>query len=594
LKQYHILQKYNNKEKYLSSFLIALGIAIVIFVPYIVLDGGIFYFYGDFNAQQIPFYQMAHDAVRNGSLFWNWQTDLGANFVGSYSFYLLGSPFFWLTLPFPSSAVPYLIGPLLILKFSLSSFTSYCLFTRFVRDKNSALLGALLYAFSGFSVYNIFFNHFHEAIVFFPLLLLGLEMLMTDNRKGVFGLMIALCAVSNYFFFISMAVFLIPYFFIRLFSPQWKMTGGKFLSLVIETILGVGIAAFLLVPSFFSVMGNSRVSQLLIGWGGLAYGNEQLYLNIIQCFFFPSDLPARPLFFPNAGAEWASQAGWLPIFSMSGVIAFFIAKKGHWLKRVITVCAVMALIPFLNSSFILFNSAYYARWFFIPVLFMALATAMSVDDSESTNWWSGFRWTMFITLAFTLLVGLYPNTKDASGKITRFGLFNFGDPNFPIEKFYNTLRFWVVCGLALGSLLILGLLLPLLKKSKETFMKLTLLSVICVSVISGAFFVGCGKALDDSAAKTYTPFLIGGEKKINLPDEDDYRIDTYDDFDNVGMFLERPSIQGFHSIVPKSIMEFYPFVGVPAGSKIRGAAHPLVCTLSAGLCRRRQAVRRQG
>lgn len=75
----------------------------------------------------------AHDAVRSGNIFWNWNTDLGANFIGSYSFYLLGSPFFWLTLPFPSAAVPYLMAPLLMLKFALSSLTAYAYLRRFVR-----------------------------------------------------------------------------------------------------------------------------------------------------------------------------------------------------------------------------------------------------------------------------------------------------------------------------------------------------------------------------------------------------------------------------------------------------------------------------
>ena len=53
------------------------------------MNKGYFFFYGDFNVQQIPFYKLAHEAVRSGSLFWNWYTDLGANFIGSYSFYLI-------------------------------------------------------------------------------------------------------------------------------------------------------------------------------------------------------------------------------------------------------------------------------------------------------------------------------------------------------------------------------------------------------------------------------------------------------------------------------------------------------------------------
>ena len=177
------------KERALLSFLLPLAAAALLFLPFLIYDKGYFIYYGDFNVQQIPFYQMAHDSVRSGNIFWSWTTDLGANFVGSYSFYLLGSPFFWLTLPFPSAAVPYLMGPLLILKFACSSAAAYALLRRFVRP-DYALIGGILYAFSGFSIYNVFFNHFHEAIIYFPLMLLGLERFMKDDKRGLFGLMV--------------------------------------------------------------------------------------------------------------------------------------------------------------------------------------------------------------------------------------------------------------------------------------------------------------------------------------------------------------------------------------------------------------------
>mgnify|MGYP002514801741 CR=1 FL=1 len=75
---------------------------LMLFIPFLVYDKGIFVYYGDYNAQQIPFYQLAHQAVRSGNIGWSWTTDLGANFIGSYSFYTIGSPFFLLTLPFPA------------------------------------------------------------------------------------------------------------------------------------------------------------------------------------------------------------------------------------------------------------------------------------------------------------------------------------------------------------------------------------------------------------------------------------------------------------------------------------------------------------
>lgn len=176
---YGIRQKSNAEEPakqlFSQGLFLGLGLSFLVFIPFLVVDGGRFLFYGDFNVQQVPFYRLAHDAVRSGNLGWSHLTDLGANFIGSYSFYLLGSPFFWLTIPFPSEWVQYLMGPLLILKFACATLTGYVYLHRYTKSLDSALIGAVLYAFSGFSIYNIFFNHFHEAIVFFPLLLAALD-----------------------------------------------------------------------------------------------------------------------------------------------------------------------------------------------------------------------------------------------------------------------------------------------------------------------------------------------------------------------------------------------------------------------------------
>ena len=141
---------------FLKAFFLGLGLSFLFFLPFLIYDGGLFLYYGDFNVQQITFYQMIHDSILDGNMGWSHTTDLGANMIGSYTFYLLGSPFFWITLLFPSQAVPYLMAPLLMLKFACASLTGYIFLRRYVRNKDLAVIGGLLYAFSGFSIYNIF------------------------------------------------------------------------------------------------------------------------------------------------------------------------------------------------------------------------------------------------------------------------------------------------------------------------------------------------------------------------------------------------------------------------------------------------------
>ena len=141
----------------IRAFLLGLGVSFLFFIPFIIYDQGYFLYYGDYNVQEVPFYRLVHDAIRNGEFFWNYKTDLGANLIGSYTFYMIGSPFFWLTLPFESNAVPYLMGPLLILKYGFICLSGYIYLKRYVVNKELAILGSLLYTFSGFSLYNIFF-----------------------------------------------------------------------------------------------------------------------------------------------------------------------------------------------------------------------------------------------------------------------------------------------------------------------------------------------------------------------------------------------------------------------------------------------------
>ena len=62
------------------------------------------------------------------------------------------------------------------------------------------------------------------------------------------------------------------------------------------------------------------------------------------------------------------------MFSTVGVIAWFKMKKKGLAQKTVADLTFHRLIPILNSAFSLFNSAYYARWFFMPLLLMAAAT----------------------------------------------------------------------------------------------------------------------------------------------------------------------------------------------------------------------------
>ena len=547
-----------SRGRYLMVMSIGFLTAFAVMLAFIIYDKGYFLMYGDFNVQQYPFYMHVHDAIWKGETGWDFKTDLGVNFIGSYSFYNLGSPFFLLTLLLPSGAVPYAIGPLLSFKVGCCAMTGYAYIRRFTRYDDYAVLGGLMYAFSGFSIFNMFFNHFHEPMVFFPLMLIALEELMINDRKGWFAVTVAVNAFVNYYFFVAEVVFIILYFFVRVaMCSEWKVTPQKFGTIAFEAVLGFGLAGVIVFPSVWEVAKNPRAESKLYGWNAVVYPNSQRYLNILESFFFPPDLPARPNFTPDSNTKWGSLAAWLPLFGMTGVIGWLQSRKGHWLRRMIIICFFMAFIPLLNSAFQLISSTYYARWFFMFTLMTSLATVMAMSNSD-VDWERAFRWSLGITLAIALPIGLLLRTEaDAeNGAQAEYGLYAYED------------RFWIYVAIVMLSLMMVSLIIRfIMQNDRRTVYALSMTGITGIYICTLFIFIGQGKTLSYDSREYVIPYALSRAEEIHLDNlhESRYRVDFYKDMDNMGMFWDTSCIQAFHSIVPKSVIDFYDSVGVQRG-----------------------------
>lgn len=183
---------FKQKSSYWRVFALCFFTAVLLFLPHCIIDaaagGGYFHYAGDFNDQQINFYQYANAFLKHGGSF-SWATDLGSGFVNAYSFYLLGSPFFWLSMLLPARLMPWAMVPLLCLKMAVAGGGGYLWARRWVRDDTWSMLAGCLYAFSGFSIYNIFFNHFLDVVALFPYMLAALDDAAIDGKKRLLPLL---------------------------------------------------------------------------------------------------------------------------------------------------------------------------------------------------------------------------------------------------------------------------------------------------------------------------------------------------------------------------------------------------------------------
>ncbi len=538
--------KYRYKNySYRTVFLIAFITAFLMLLPFIFYDKGFFLYCGDYNSQQIPFTVMLSRWFHGGLDAYSFGIDLGGSFVNSYSFYTLGSPFAMLLMVFPEAAIPYLMPYALCLKFATAALTGYMYIKRYMKISGYAAACAMLYAFSGFSVYNIFFNHFLDPVALFPLLLFSLDAYFYDDRKGVFAVSVAINLLNNYFFFTGQVVFLIIYFVAKLVMGEYKLTLKRFIFIAIETVIGLLMGLLFALPAFISILENPRSTNYSHGFNLLLHGTSQQYAAIISSLFLPQDPPYLPNVFTDGVIKWTSMSAYLPLFSMAGTVAYFRSKERSFIKPVLVVCLVMALVPILNSAFYAFNSSYYARWFYMPILLMTVATGRALEGNKKTLTTSVIA-VGAITLVYTLFA-LVPNKIDEEMVI---GLAD------------RPAIYWLTIATAIIGLAIAFVWIK--KFKRRPCESQILLAFICVfSVFYGIVHLATGKIPqleNDSGYKSQNYDSMSLD--ILSEDESFYRVDSYNAYDNNSIFLDLNGLQFFNSVVSPSILEFYPSVGV--------------------------------
>ena len=530
--------------------------AALFFLPFYIIDGGFFHYAGDFNSQQISFYRYMNGFIKGAgypdSAFtsvhntFSWATDLGSGVMNAYSFYLYGSPFFWFSLLFPQGWSPYLMVPLLVLKFAVAGGGAYLYLRRYVKNIDYAVLGSL-------SVYLL--RLYGIQCVLQPLCRCGgavpvsavvagrgplqrppqlvcvlgggepcQQLLLLHRSGGVSGHLLHLQAQH------------------KGLPSHCK----KFGLLAFESLLGAAMGSILLVPAVLSILQNPRTIDLSSGWGFLTYSKVQQYLAILVSWIMPPDSPYLTSIWSEGVIKWTSMSAYLPLCSLAGAVAYWKAKCGDSKKRIVGTCAVFALVPILNSAFYALNSSYYARWYYMPVLVLAAMTVNALEDhnTDLDSPARGISWLMIATVAFAVVP-----VQDSDTGSWSFGVLK------------NPGQYCAVLGFGLLGLLLYRYLCQKWRGDSRFAQRMTA-AVLAFAFLFSVVHIGIGKFgqwyTDSDLVKQDTSALL---LKNDLP-EGDYRVDTYKIHDNIGMWLDKSCLQYFGSTAAPSILSFYPALGV--------------------------------
>lgn len=459
-------------NKLILTGIICFFLAFLSFAYFIIQGDGFFIIRDDFNEQQIPFTIGLHNSIINSGLSgFSWCVDLGTSTLQAYSFYELGSPFFWISMLFPPHFFPYIVAWIYMLKYSLAGVFSFIFLKRFSQDEKWAVIGAILYAFSGFSTVNLMYYHFHDVVAFFPLLLIGLEILIEKGDCRLFIFSVFINAFLNYFFFIGEAVFLVFYYLFRFGKKDIKKMISEIIKCLSCAILGVGMSCLLFIPNILYIRQNSR-SHSNFSFEGLFNDIRYLLFNLKGLIIPAESMPDMSAIFPS---KFYSTAAYLPMIGLSLVIAYII-KNRDWLSRLLIFCLIGAFWPLIGSSFFLYMDSQ-NRWWHALVLMMALASIKVIENIDL------YKKELLIGAIINLLLILF---------LFLFVWFIFKDPAGE-STIYSPIRFLLYCSIAIIGIISTIICIYFFKNRYKTLLLFISVFAIFTTTLTLYFYRSHGK-----------------------------------------------------------------------------------------------------
>ena len=182
----------------------------------------------DLYHQYAPFLRAFQAKLQSlGTFSYSFDVGLGVNFRALQAYYL-ASPLNFFVLFFPKTLVVEYITYLIVLKIALSGLSASVYFRKhFRRNDYAATLFGMLYALSGYIAAYSWNVMWLDCIALFPLILLGLEILMEKGNPILYTLSLALSILSNYYISIMICLFLFFYFVALLFYHVRKSLGDE-------------------------------------------------------------------------------------------------------------------------------------------------------------------------------------------------------------------------------------------------------------------------------------------------------------------------------------------------------------------------------
>lgn len=261
---------------YILAFVIPLIMFIVLYyVREIYPFGENCYLRSDMYHQYAPFFKELKRKLSEGeSLLYSWDIGMGTNFTALYAYYL-ASPINWLIALFPEKYIIEVMNVIIVFKASLASVTfSYYITKHFNNKRCTIALFGMFYGMSGFIAAYSWNIMWLDCIVILPIIMLGLERLVNENKCLMYCLSLGFCIYTNYYISIMVCISVVFYYIVLMFSYSKKRSLQVYLkklfNFCLYSLLAGGLAMCLLLPVIYafslSASSNSTFPESIINY----------------------------------------------------------------------------------------------------------------------------------------------------------------------------------------------------------------------------------------------------------------------------------------------------------------------------------------
>ena len=218
----------------------------------------------DLNAQYVYFFEALRDFVHgDANMLYSFSRSLGGEFVGIYAYYI-ASPLSYIVALFPKDRMLEALLTLFLLKTGLCGVTFGYYLHKHSKSINKIfiLMFSCMYALSGYAMVQQNNNMWIDALIWLPLLTLGIEQLIKFGKFKLFVIALAFTVWSNYYIGYMVCIYTAAYFFFYMLAFKGEANNPRgekahfsrsFTRIAIFSVLGIAIAAFMVLGAYYSL-----------------------------------------------------------------------------------------------------------------------------------------------------------------------------------------------------------------------------------------------------------------------------------------------------------------------------------------------------